>query len=64
MAKWLQVTAGGCDEEANVLYGVSIRGGNSQGADGYWGSGLIDEVMIFDHALSETEVKQVYDAKK
>jgi hypothetical protein len=36
----------------------------SQGADGYWGSGLIDEVMIFDRALSEDEVKQLYDAQK
>jgi hypothetical protein len=31
---------------------------------GYWGSGLIDEVMIFDRALSESEVKQIYDVQK
>lgn len=36
----------------------------SQGADGYWGSGVIDEVMIFDRALSAEEVKQIYDAQK
>ncbi|MEI6218855.1 MAG: LamG domain-containing protein, partial [bacterium] len=26
--------------------------------------GLVDEVMIYDSALSETEVKQIYDAQK
>jgi hypothetical protein len=36
----------------------------SQGLTGYWGSGLIDEVMIFDRALSESEVKQIYDVQK
>lgn len=36
----------------------------SQAATGYWGSGLIDEVMIFDRALTEDEVKQVYDLQK
>lgn len=29
----------------------------------YW-KGIIDEVMIFDRALSEAEVKQIYDAQK
>ncbi|MEI6217290.1 MAG: LamG domain-containing protein [bacterium] len=38
--------------------------GASQGGSGYFGSGLIDEVMIYDHALSDSEVKQVYDIQK
>ena len=38
--------------------------GSSFGADGYWANGLIDEVMVFDRALSEEDVRQIYDAQK
>ena len=38
--------------------------GASQGATGYWAIGLIDEVMIFDRALSDPEIRLIYDAQK
>lgn len=37
--------------------------GGTSAAD-YGFEGLIDEVMIFDRALSDVEVKQIYDAQK
>ncbi len=37
--------------------------GASFGADGYWANGLVDEVMIFDRAVSENEVRQIYEAQ-
>jgi hypothetical protein len=38
--------------------------GASLGGDAYWGVGLIDEVMIYDRALTETEVQQIFDTQK
>jgi hypothetical protein len=38
-------------------------GQNSEFASTHF-SGMIDEVMIFDRALSDVEVKQIYDAQK
>ena len=38
--------------------------GASWGADGYWANGLIDEVMVYNRALSGEEVKQLYDVQK
>ncbi|MEI8373809.1 MAG: LamG domain-containing protein [Planctomycetota bacterium] len=38
--------------------------GASWGADGYWANGLIDEVMVYNRALSGEEVKQLYDVQE
>ncbi len=37
--------------------------GASQNADAYWANGLIDEVMIYNRALSADEVKNLYEAQ-
>lgn len=38
--------------------------GASWGADGYWANGLIDEVMVYNRALTEEEVRQIYDIQQ
>ncbi len=38
--------------------------GQTPDAGGEWFSGVIDEIMIFNHALSEAEVKTLYNARK
>ena len=45
-------------------HNYTAKVGSDQGGGGYWASGLIDEVMIFNRALSDSEVKQIYDAQK
>lgn len=38
--------------------------GASFGGDGYWANGLVDEVMIFERALTDDEVKQIHETQK
>jgi len=43
---------------------ATIGAGNQSGRPEYYFTGLIDDVRIYDRALSEDEVKTLYDAQK
>jgi len=48
----------------NIVSSGHTNVGRLVQTDGYYFKGSIDDVMIFDRALSEAEVKQIYDAQK
>ncbi len=51
------------DPSSNPKVGIGDVGGNPTSVDNFF-SGLIDELAIYDHALSETEVAAHYNAGK
>lgn len=59
---------GECVDQVELASNIKITGplivGAGSSTGGWWWNGTIDEVMVHNRALSESEVKQIYDAQK